>query len=96
MTHVVDRPQNGCYNTINYPEQRTYLIVTASRTIITPTRNMATHTPPIMYKLSLGASENKIHLLHNAHVTNALTCYLKGHSLSFKQKIQFNVEDGVL
>lgn len=34
-------------------------MVTARRTIMTPTRNMATHTPPIIYRLSLGASENK-------------------------------------
>lgn len=37
----------------------TYLIVTATRTIITPTKNIATQTPPIKYKLSLGASVNK-------------------------------------
>lgn len=27
--------------------------------MITPTKNMAINTPPIMYKLSFGASENK-------------------------------------
>ena len=37
----------------------TYLIVPASRTMMTPTINMATHTPPIMYKLSFGASARK-------------------------------------
>lgn len=34
-----------------------YLIVTARRTMMTPTSSMATQTPPIMYILSLGASE---------------------------------------
>lgn len=35
---------------------QTYLIVTANKTMMTPTINMATQTPPIMYKLSFGAS----------------------------------------
>lgn len=37
----------------------THFIVTASRMIITPTRNIAMSTPPIMYRLSFGASGNK-------------------------------------
>lgn len=43
-----------------------YLIVTANKIIMTPTKNMAINTPPIMYKLSFGASvtkTNKIKLM---------------------------------
>lgn len=34
-------------------------MVTASNTMMTPTINIATHTPPIMYRLSFGASEKE-------------------------------------
>lgn len=40
-------------------ELGTYLIVTARRIIIRPTKIMAIKTPPIMYILSLGASGKK-------------------------------------
>lgn len=51
---------NNIYELLTYKKENIYLIVTASNIIITPTKNMAINTPPIMYKLSFGASVIKI------------------------------------